>query len=248
MKNIHVLPTKLASEYYLTKDGILEESYSLRRGGAVHFYITSDEEIKEGDWYYNHKTNSIQRRTEGTNNESYIGFKKIILTDNKELQKDGVQVIDYEFLQWFIKNPSCEEVGFEKEILKLVHNPNYINHTPEGDGIYLTPKSENLQYGETLIEDNVINYKIIIPKEEIYFEFTGELDELPNLSDVIREKFSKKEKTIYNKLDVIKDLLFLKSKFQHVHKYYPLSDKELTKDNFDNIIEDLIKYIQIYEK
>ena len=57
-----------------------------------------------------------------------------------------------------------------------------------------------------------------------------------------------KQETFYNKLDVLKDLHNLQSKFHHVHKYYPLSDKELTKDNFDNIIEDLIKYIQIYEK
>jgi hypothetical protein len=46
-----------------------------------------------------------------------------------------------------------------------------------------------------------------------------------------------------NKQQVLKDLITLKSKFQHVHKYYPLSDKELIKDNFDDIIEDLKKYL-----
>jgi hypothetical protein len=38
-------------------------------------------------------------------------LKKIILTtDNKDLIKDGVQAIDDTFLEWFVKNPSCERV------------------------------------------------------------------------------------------------------------------------------------------
>jgi hypothetical protein len=35
---------------------------------------------------------------------------KIILTTDQDLIKDGVQAIDDEFLEWFVKNPSCEEV------------------------------------------------------------------------------------------------------------------------------------------
>ena len=35
---------------------------------------------------------------------------KVILTTNKSLIKDGVQEIDDEFLEWFVKNPSCEFV------------------------------------------------------------------------------------------------------------------------------------------
>ena len=37
-------------------------------------------------------------------------LKKIILTTDQELISDGVQPIDDEFLEWFVKNPSCEEV------------------------------------------------------------------------------------------------------------------------------------------
>ncbi len=37
-------------------------------------------------------------------------FKKIILTTDQDLIKDGVQAIDDEFLEWFVKNPSCEYV------------------------------------------------------------------------------------------------------------------------------------------
>lgn len=48
-----------------------------------------------------------------------------------------------------------------------------------------------------------------------------------------------------NKQQVLKDLATLKSKFQHVHKYYPLSDSEVTRDNFNEIIEDLKEYLII---
>lgn len=38
----------------------------------------------------------------------------IILTTNKSLINDGVQAIDDEFLEWFVKNPSCERVRVDK--------------------------------------------------------------------------------------------------------------------------------------
>ena len=38
----------------------------------------------------------------------------IILTTNKSLINDGVQAIDDEFLQWFVKNPSCKRVRVDK--------------------------------------------------------------------------------------------------------------------------------------
>ena len=167
MKNIHVLPTPKPSrlhEYdYLSPMRLSKEPLKWRLGRNI--YITNDEEIKEGDWcLFNRFPNVVSKAT--SNMSSSGSAKKIILTDNTKLIKNGVQAIPDEFLEWFVKNPSCEEVEVEQEILKLVHNPNYVNHTPNGDGIYLTPKSEDLQYGETLIEDNVIDYKIIIPKEE----------------------------------------------------------------------------------
>ena len=42
--------------------------------------------------------------------QSDTGYKEILLSTDTELQKDGVQAIDDEFLEWFVKNPSCEEV------------------------------------------------------------------------------------------------------------------------------------------
>jgi hypothetical protein len=39
-----------------------------------------------------------------------VGYKKIILATDPALIADGVQAIEDEFLEWFVKNPSCESV------------------------------------------------------------------------------------------------------------------------------------------
>jgi len=39
-------------------------------------------------------------------------IKKIILTTDQDLIKDGVQSIDDEFLEWFVNNPSCDRIDF----------------------------------------------------------------------------------------------------------------------------------------
>jgi len=75
-------------------------------------FITSDEEIKEGDWFihYSHNTTSLHQAKSvvpesiiTTNDEGcwMINCKKIILTTHQDLIKDGVQAIDDEFLEWY---------------------------------------------------------------------------------------------------------------------------------------------------
>jgi hypothetical protein len=72
-----------------------------------NIYITSNEKPKEGDWYLD-KYNNIYYLV--TKVESNGDGKKIILATERDLIKDGVQAIDDEFLEWFVNNPSCEEV------------------------------------------------------------------------------------------------------------------------------------------
>jgi len=83
-----------------------------------NIYITSDEEIKEGDWYYYF---GFIIKYEKDENTLTPNCKKIILTTDQDLIKDGVQAIDDELLEWFIKNPSCESVDVGKTI-KLIDN------------------------------------------------------------------------------------------------------------------------------
>ncbi len=74
-------------------------------------YITSDEKIKEGDWVI--ANNGLLAKVINEFTWHFINSKKVILTTDIKLIDDGVQAIDDEFLEWFVKNPSCEEVEVE---------------------------------------------------------------------------------------------------------------------------------------
>jgi hypothetical protein len=89
-----------------------------------HIYITSDEEIKEGDWVI--KISSLYKGGGIAQKYSFIDaqfediiFKKIILTTDPDLIKDGVQQISDEFLEWFVKNPSCKSVEIDTYSKKI---------------------------------------------------------------------------------------------------------------------------------
>jgi hypothetical protein len=117
MNNIHILPTDKPSLLYLNiKSSQLCRSYSVTsQGGSVsnrHIYITSDEEIKEGDWCIDDKYKQPMKYFgEGSLLKS---SKKIILTTDQDLIKDGVQKLSDEFLECFVNNPSCEFVEVQK--------------------------------------------------------------------------------------------------------------------------------------
>jgi tRNA nucleotidyltransferase/poly(A) polymerase len=85
-----------------------------------NIYITSDEEIKDDEWhlhYYEGKpliAKSHNGASEVINLKAKeFGYKKIIMTTDHDLIKDGVQAIDDEFLEWFVKNLSCEKVEID---------------------------------------------------------------------------------------------------------------------------------------
>jgi hypothetical protein len=110
MKNIHVIPTDKPSRlvYNSTTKKLDLYSVNVYSSQCKNIYITNNEEIKEGDYYL--YCNQVNKRI-GKNPKAeypYPNYQKIILTDNQELIKDGVQAIDDEFLEWFVKNPSCE--------------------------------------------------------------------------------------------------------------------------------------------
>jgi|LakMenEpi03Aug12_release.lakeMendotaPanAssembly.Ray.scaffolds.fasta_scaffold00102_130 hypothetical protein len=117
MKNIHVLPTENSSRVSYNKDGVLELHRLQWRKNTQNIYITSDEEIKEGDWYIHKQINYLRV---SNSNSIPMDAKKIILTTDQDLIKDGVQAIPDEFLEWFVKNPSCEKVEVVKEINKSI--------------------------------------------------------------------------------------------------------------------------------
>jgi hypothetical protein len=80
-------------------------------------FITSDEEIKEGDYRLNIQRDYYKKADkEGLvyYNKRNDVFKKIILTTDQDLIKDGVQAIDDEFLKWFCSKNG--EVNFVEVI------------------------------------------------------------------------------------------------------------------------------------
>jgi hypothetical protein len=112
MKNIFLIPTDKPSRLRLD-DGELVLGNSKLCQNTLNYqyqniYITSDEEIKEGDYMYD--IDGDVGKAIGSDMKEFEGNKKIILTTDQYLIKDGVQPIDDEFLEWFVKNPSCEEV------------------------------------------------------------------------------------------------------------------------------------------
>jgi hypothetical protein len=144
MKNIHLIPTDKPSRLSILNSGKLNfgaEIMSSSNSKSQHIYITSDEEIKEGDWYFNNTGSAIEKLTYRLPSGGAF-CKKIILTTDQDLIKDGVQSIDDEFLEWFVKNPSCEEVEIKKGKMRLNCD------------------------GEEIGFPNMSLYKIIIPKEE----------------------------------------------------------------------------------
>jgi hypothetical protein len=117
MKNIHLIATDKPSR--LTKNN-LGKLIKLR--GLQHqevnenqnIYITSDEEAEEGDWViYRNSVFKIERGDDVLFDLINVDFRKVILTTDQELIKEGVQAIDDEFLEWFVKNPSCEMVEID---------------------------------------------------------------------------------------------------------------------------------------
>ena len=114
MKNLHLLPTDKPTRLHNTFNNLrLEKGYDLSPSN-LNIYITSNEEIKEGDCFLSKE--EIVHNNWGWN----FGDKKIILTTDQDLIKDGVQAIDDEFLEWFVKNPLCEEVEVVKDrVFKL---------------------------------------------------------------------------------------------------------------------------------
>jgi hypothetical protein len=144
MKNIHILPTDQSSRLYLEYgDGDLCLSNSFlpqtARSNNQNLYITSDEEIKK-DEYYLGDDNHIYNLVTSVNNNG----KKIILTTNQDLIYDGVQAIDDEFLEWFVKNPTCEYVEVKKRYSDFTVDPfvGYKIIIPQEEPKYIEDKFE----------------------------------------------------------------------------------------------------------
>jgi hypothetical protein len=123
MKNVHILPTDKPSRLRIGDNrnfvfGLMQSAIVSKNDSFTnqHIYITSDEEIKDvrphkGKWQLE-KGQILNKFPNYLTDLSEC--KLVILTTDQDLIKDGVQAIDDTFLEWFVKNPSCEEVEVDK--------------------------------------------------------------------------------------------------------------------------------------
>ena len=140
MKNIHIIPTDKPSS--IGYDGVKNLHFvNDFIDDYQNIYITSDEYI--GLSYYL-DDNLVRKGVVDDKDywEVRKDYKKIILTTDQDLIKDGVQAIDNEFLEWFVKKPSCDNVEIENVYDKFLN----------GD--------------KRSVSDFRKKYKINIPKEE----------------------------------------------------------------------------------
>jgi hypothetical protein len=173
MKNIFILPTNQPSRLAIQLD--CKPKYNLQLSKIEsdwtdnwekqHIYIISSEEIKEGvnQWYLDKFLNKPMNSGGAKYSEKQ---NIIILTTDPILIADGVQAIDDEFLEWFVKNPTCEHVdvyknwnypldkSWEYEIIIPQEEPKQESHickycnaetTQPDDECYAKPKQETLE-------------------------------------------------------------------------------------------------------
>ena len=165
MEKIHILSTDKPSILYSSRHEKLQISKSViypepligRPDGSFqepkNIYITNDEKPKLDDWMlYLPKAGEwplyLRKIHKCTEDIIIDDFKKIVLTTDQELIEDGVQAIDDKFLEWFVKNPSCEKI----EVIYGLYNPM---------GRKVSCEKVNQNHSQC-----VWKYKIIIPKEE----------------------------------------------------------------------------------
>jgi hypothetical protein len=222
MKNIHLLPTedkgritKYNKELHIEKIAIYNEP-SIKME-VFNMYITSDEEItgfENNIWVIKGDRVFLWQNMMALVSNSKT--KKIILTTDQDLIADGVQAIDDEFLEWFVKNPTCEYVEVKhfgtccgnQSITQCIncekYNPIYKITIPKEE-----PKQETLEeaakrtYQKGLQDDIDLSFYDGVrlgakwQQERMYsevFEWLSSKDYLSDKMEFIQKEFEKFKK------------------------------------------------------
>ena len=216
MKNIYILPTDKPSRLIQAENDelmLLNELYENTHNINKHIYITSDKKIKNRDWYI--ADNKVYRASVDHMPELYTySCKKIILTTDQALIKDGVQAVDDEFLKWVVKNPSCDFIRTLKVPYFDESSHSYLLDIPKEESKqelslkindeFLDTTSKEILY--TLMEefDNLVteNSSEETPKQEITIE---EIEQQITLTEARGERVIKyldkyKGQSIYNEI------------------------------------------------
>jgi hypothetical protein len=269
MKNIHILPTDKHSRliknnrgYALITDEFTWSDLDFIQAKFQHIYITSDEEIKEGDWVVLTTINklvkveyNLQKQVLEDYNKNH---KKIILTTDQDLIKDGVQAIDDEFLEWFVKNPSCENVEvITEQYTQNYHKDIWYNRykiiIPQ-EGSIQTQQMEdrirglNVDTGYRLQEEPNTNlerlpFPKLIKEFAEYYKKISLVDE--NNQETLEEaaeKYANDWEEIHSELDYVNITPIEVSKIDFVHGAKWQAERMYSEEDMIDLVEQLKDY------
>jgi hypothetical protein len=259
MKNLHLIKTDKPSKLYKVKGKYYIDEYPVQsvNVGNQHIYITNDSDIIVKDYVVvscSEVNIEEVRIVTGYYNEQFLFddksqihmdyCKKIILTTDEDLIANDVQAIDDEFLEWFVKNPSCETV-------EVVSNYRVKSGTIE-------------EHKQGVAGYEYYEYKIIIPQEEIELnklkkQFQMKVDEALELNSKIgnfgkeepkQEVLEEAKQRAVNYMSLKGALKLKQETLEEREPYWDLVDKKAEENNSIDLdayakgVEDGAKWMQ----
>lgn len=123
MKNLFILPSEkpsrlLKSEnnnFMIIKSDTLNWFEIILKNTYQNIYITNNDGLNENDYVITDDVDNYGKlfQVSWLKNNKIKNCYKVILTTDHDLIKNGVQAIDNDFLEWFIKHPTCGVVDVE---------------------------------------------------------------------------------------------------------------------------------------
>jgi len=185
MKNIFILPTDQPSRLVKIKDTFfLTSTDSIPGGTFYNIYITSDEEIEEGDWGVDDENVLTKFCTHfAIHSQTYFNYQKVVLTTDPTLITDGVQSIDDEFLKWFVKNSSCEFVEVKRDFA----DEGIKGITYYGKYFVIIPQEEPNPFELPKALPDDVFYQSLEPKQETLEEAAEKYSESKSSASVFQD-------------------------------------------------------------
>ena len=196
MKNIYLLPTDKPSRLYYHSDlkQLVLTNKTMLREFVINqnIYITSDSKFVR-DEYITDGIEVMKATPKLVDAQGLVDrrdWKKILMTTDPELVKDGVHPIGEDFLQWFVENPTCIKV----EVVYGLFNPM---------GRQVDPNDLGQNHSKC-----VWKYKIITTKEEQKQHLIDMMkgDEELGLYDIFNDEKREGVKRVIHQHKVLKGL------------------------------------------
>jgi hypothetical protein len=229
MKNIFLIPTENSSRLSI-KDGILILHRQQWRKGTQNLHITSDSKFVR-DEYITDGIEVMKATPKLVDAQGLVDrrdWKKILMTTDPELIKDGVYPIGEEFLKRFVENSTC----FKVEVVYGLFNPM---------GRQVDPNDLGQNHSKC-----VWKYKIITTKEEQKQHIVDMMkgDEELGLYDIFNDEKREGVKRVIHQHKVLKGLSLVNPLHLRMtdngHGEFPDGYK-LTEKGIQYIIEQLNK-------